>query len=460
MVIIFNFRINSKFQILFFCLLLTTCLAPSIRAQENASQTTAETLIEAFQRHSQVPGVSASVAVKGEIVWSAGFGYADLEQEVPVRAGLTKFRIGSVSKPLTAAALGLLYDQGKINLDAPIQAYVPDFPEKEWPISLRQLAGHIAGIRHYRGPAEWLSARRYTNVAEGLEIFADDPLLFEPGERYSYSSYAWNLISAAVENVAEEDFLDYMEQEVFSPLGMTHTDADFTDSLVSHRTRFYTISGDGQLINAPFVDNSYKWAGGGFVATTDDLVRFGSAHLQAGFLSDTTLQTWLRSQATNDGTPTNYGIGWRSGSDAQGRPWYGHSGGSVGGITQLVVYPEQEVVVAILTNSDQVEYGDTHHQLARLFFPPITEEPGLPDWVKAMAGSYDMEDGNTITIIGQGEQLLARFNDRLPQLLLYSPEEKSLTNLLGTYKLRLGEEYEILLVPQEEAPIRGVKVED
>ncbi len=443
---------------LFFALFLLA-VAPVV-AQNMQSEVAEEALelIQDFREFNNIPGVSASVAIDGEIVWSEGFGYADMEQQVPVRAGQTKFRIGSVSKPLTAAALGLLYDQGKIDLDAPIQTYVPNFPEKEWPVTLRQLAGHLAGIRHYSGPWEWLSNKHYETVSDGLVIFAKDPLQFEPGTRYSYSSYAWNLISAAVENVAEEEFLSYMESTVFESLGLHNTDADHTDSLVSNRTSFYSLTSDGAVINAPFVDNSYKWAGGGFVSTTDDLVRFGSAHLDPGFLSDTTLQTWIRSQTTTSGELTNYGIGWRSGTDAFDNPYFGHSGGSVGGITQLVVYPDQDVVVAILTNSDEVQYGDVHHQLAHLFFPD--EAPGLPDWAKNAAGSYEMEDGTTISIIQRRDQLFGESNGDMPQLLLLSSEEKTLTNLLGTHKLRLSQEDEILLVPEDGGSILGVKVED
>lgn len=330
----------------------------------------ARTLVQAFMAQTKVPGAAVTIMVDGRIVWSEGFGYADLEQQVPVRAGLTRFRVGSVSKPITAAALGILYDQGKIDLDAPIQRYVPKFPVKQWPITLRQLAGHLAGIRHYWGN-EFLSTQRYQTVSEGLRIFAADTLLFAPGTDYSYSSYGWNLISAAIEAAADTAFLDYVNYAVFRPLGMTGAAADYTDSLVAHRSRFYTTAANGQTINAPYVDNSYKWAGGGFVATTDDLVRFAHAHLQPGYLSDTTLATWLEPQRKRNGESTGYGIGWRRADDAHDHTWIGHSGGSVGGITQLIAYPRERVIVAILTNSDNVRYGEVHHQLAHLFFPRL-----------------------------------------------------------------------------------------
>lgn len=298
-----------------------------------------------------IPGVSIAVSVKGDLVWSEGFGFADLEQKVPVTTE-TKFRIGSVSKPLTAAGLGILYDEGKINLDTLVQAYVPIFPPKKHPITLRQLAGHIAGIRHYRG-SEMLISRRFLTVKEGLEIFKDDTLLFAPGERFSYSSYAWNLISAAIEGASGEDFIRFMNKRVFTPLGMTNTIADFSDSLISGRARWYTEDSLGQTINAPFVDNSYKWAGGGFLSTTEDLLKFGNAMLSHKLLKPQTTSMLFTSQKLNDGKETRYGIGWFVRQDAKGRQVVTHSGGSMGGTANLLLYPKEGVVVALLVNSDQ-----------------------------------------------------------------------------------------------------------
>src|SRR5467141_2353049 len=190
----------------------------------------------------RIPGVQVAVAVNGKLVWSEGFGYADVERKRPVTRE-TQFRIGSVSKPLTAAAVALLYEQGKLDLDAPVQRYVPSFPDKGLPITTRQLAGHLTGIRHYRGD-EFLLNRHFNTVLEGLTIFQGDPLLFPPGTKFSYSTYGWNLISAVVEAAAGQDFLSYMGRNVFRPLGMTHTAADRVDSLIPNRTRFYERRAD------------------------------------------------------------------------------------------------------------------------------------------------------------------------------------------------------------------------
>ncbi|MGH9815332.1 MAG: serine hydrolase domain-containing protein, partial [Candidatus Acidiferrales bacterium] len=312
------------------------------------------------------PGVSVAVGVHGEIVWSEGFGYADIENRVAVWPE-TKFRVGSVSKPLTAAALALLVEQGKLDLDAPVQRYVPGFPDKGKPVRSRLVAGHLAGIRHYRG-AEFMIAKRYNSVTESLEIFEDDPLVFEPGARFGYSSYGWNLLSAVVEGASGEKFLDYMNASVFRRLGLRHTLADENDVLIPHRARFYQRNSDGVLHNAPYVDNSYKWAGGGFLSTTEDLVRFASAHLKPGFLKAETLKLLFTSQRTAAGEETHYGIGWAVRADEKDRRTISHGGGSVGGTTMLLMYPDSGVVIAMAVNlsSARLAQRDTA-QIAALF---------------------------------------------------------------------------------------------
>ena len=309
---------------------------------------TSRDLIREIMENQGVPGASVAVGIGGEIVWSEGFGWASIEHGVPVTT-LTKFRIGSVSKTVTASAVGLLLERGLLDLDAPIQTYVAEFPEKRWPITTRQLGGHTAGVRHYRG-TEMLSSRNYPTVDSGLEIFAADTLLFEPETEYSYSSYGWNLLSAVVEGASGEQFLVLMRDEVLEPLGLRHTVPDHNDSIVAHRAEFYESGPDGAIINAPYVDNSYKWAGGGFLSTPEDLVRFGQAHLEPGFLTAETLEEIQTPQTLRNGVSTNYGIGWSTGTQEDGDTTLGHGGGSVGGTTLLVLVPEHDLVVAGVVN--------------------------------------------------------------------------------------------------------------
>ncbi|MGE5926157.1 MAG: serine hydrolase domain-containing protein [Gemmatimonadota bacterium] len=311
-----------------------------------------------------IPGVSITVMREGRILWSEGIGWADLEQRVPVTP-LTRFRIGSVSKPVTAAAVGLLVEAGRLDLDAPVQRYVPRFPEKRYPVTTRVAAGHLAGIRHYEGD-EFLSMRRYATVEEGLAIFRDDSLLFRPGTRFHYSSYAWNLVSAVIEGASGQPFLSYMRDAVFRPLGMRQTIADHVDSIIPFRARWYTADSLGRITNAPYVDNSYKWAGGGFLSTTEDLARFGQAMLDNALLRAETFRLLTASQRTLAGEETNYGIGWASRRDTKGRLTLGHSGGSTGGTAYLLLYPDEKLVVAVLANGDSPFVGVTP-RIAEMF---------------------------------------------------------------------------------------------
>ena len=324
-----------------------------------------QALIGAEMERTGAPGVTIAVSRGGRLVWSAAIGCADLELGAPV-SKTTRMRIGSVSKPLTAAALGLLVQQGRLDLDAPVQRYVPDFPEKKWPITTRQLAGHLAGIRHYE-PGEFESRTPYATVRAGLVVFEKDALLFEPGTKFSYSSYGWNLLSAVLEGASGEKFLDLMQKTVFGPAGMTHTGPDDAALIVPGRAHFYTRDPETwTIVNAGFVDNSVKWAGGGFVSTAEDLVAFGNALLEGRLLEPATLRLLWTSQKTADGKDTEYGMGWTVDKDAKGRRRVRHSGGAQGGTANLVIYPDEALVVAMIVNSDVSFTGKTPH-IAEVF---------------------------------------------------------------------------------------------
>ena len=299
----------------------------------------------------EIPGFALAVAVDGQVVWSEAFGYADLEAKRPATPA-TQFRIGSVSKSLTAAALAQLYEAGTLDLDAPVQRYVPSFPDKGTPITTRLVGGHLAGIRHYQGD-EFTLNRRFATVTEGLSIFANDSLVAPPGTRFSYSTYGFNLLSAVVEGASREEFLAYMSRHVFGPLHMASTAPDKNDSLIPNRTRFYErrsrLAGGGFAV-APTVDNSYKWAGGGFLSTAEDLTRFGTAHLKPGFLKAATLELLFTAQHTKAGEATPYGIGWFVGTDTLRHRYVYHGGGSIGGTTAFGVDRDSRVVIALVTN--------------------------------------------------------------------------------------------------------------
>jgi serine beta-lactamase-like protein LACTB, mitochondrial len=326
--------------------------APLAEAPTTSAAREVERFIEDTLRVLGAPGASICVMRDGEIVWSRGFGMADLEQRVPVTT-TTRFRAGSISKAMTSVALGKLVEDGLLDLDAPVQRYAPRFPVKRHPVTVRQVAGHLAGIRHYL-PGEFENQKHYASPTEGLTMFAADSLLFEPGTRYEYSSHGYVLLAAVIEGASGRPYLDYMSAAVLVPAGMTHTAAEHPDSVIPDRGRYYTRADSaGPIINAPYVDNTYKWASGGFLSTAEDLARFGDRLQRGDLLRPETVALLWTSMRAADGTPTEYGIGWSVEQDSLGRRRVRHSGGSVGGTSHLIIYPAQRVVVAVLVNSDR-----------------------------------------------------------------------------------------------------------
>jgi serine beta-lactamase-like protein LACTB, mitochondrial len=321
----------------------------------NASTAQAVRAVEQFitdtMRTLGAPGASICVVRDGHVLWSHAFGFADLEQNVPATTE-TRFRIGSVSKSLTSVAIGRLVQDGRLDLDSPVQRYAPRFPVKRSPITVRQVAGHLAGIRHYL-TGEFENREHYGTVSEGLTIFAADSLLFSPGTEFSYSSYGYNLLGAVIEGASGRSYLEYMRDVVLTPAEMTHTSPEHPDSIIPHRGRYYTrADSTGPILNALYVDNTYKWPSGGYLSTAEDLARFGDRLLRGQLLLLETVELLWTSMRTSDGTPTEYGIGWTVERDSLGRRRVRHSGGSVGGTAHLIIYPDERLVVAVLVNSD------------------------------------------------------------------------------------------------------------
>lgn len=321
--------------------------------------------IEGIIIKNKIPGLAVTISIADSIVWSKGFGYADLEQHVQVDPSRTKFRIGSISKSFTSIAIGMLVEQNKIDLDVPIQNYVPNFPSKEYPVSIRQLGGHLAGIRNYNG-SEFYNGKHYQDLNEGLNIFMLDSLLFKPNTEFYYSNYGWNLISVAIENVSETDFISYMEKNIFQALKMSSTIPDYNDSLIYNRSRFYGKDSLDILLNAPYVDNSYKWAAGGYLSTTHDLVKFGGHLLHPEIISDKTLQILIENQKISNGTFTDYGIGWMLGNINDTIPFFGHSGTAVGGKSVLIIVPKYELVFALAANIDDIDFGEEYEEIFKI----------------------------------------------------------------------------------------------
>ena len=341
-----------------FVALLSIISSAAIEAQEHTLTTEKRVEIEravaAFMTANSVPGISIAVVENGQSVWSSGFGMSDLEGSAPATSS-TLYRLGSISKPITAVAILQLYERGKLDLDAPVQKYCPAFPQKDAPITSRQLLGHLSGIRHYsqdgKGDVPEDSARHFASMEESLQLFASDPLLSKPGTQFHYSTYGYTLLGCVLEGAASEKYVDFVRENVFRPARMEHTQVDDFFAIVPHRTRWYHRDKSGAVHNAGVLDSSYKIPGGGLISSADDMANFEAAILAGKLLKPATQEMMLTAQLTADHQSTSYGLGWGI-TDKLGVHTVGHDGGQQGTSTAIILVPQKSAAVVVLTNMD------------------------------------------------------------------------------------------------------------
>ncbi|HWR50262.1 MAG TPA: serine hydrolase domain-containing protein [Bryobacteraceae bacterium] len=295
-----------------------------------------------------IPGLSVAVADDFSLVFSEGFGMADLEHSVPATRD-TVYRLASISKPITAVAALQLVERGRLDLDAPVRTYVPGFPEKKWPVTVRHLLTHTAGIRHYGSPEEVGSTRHYSDILEPLKIFESDPLLFEPGTKFSYTTYGYNLLGAAVEKAAGMPFMEYLKENVFGPAKMETARQDDAWEVVPHRARGYRMAAERRIMNCALADTSNKIPGGGMLATAEDLVRFAIAVERAALLKPETVKVMFTPYELAGGRKSAYALGWTV-QERAGRTWVSHGGGQQGTATLLLTMPERGIAIAVTAN--------------------------------------------------------------------------------------------------------------
>lgn len=308
-----------------------------------------EEMIKAEMKEQSLVGLSVAIGIDGKLAWTKGFGLADLENDVPATEH-TVYRMASISKPVTAAAVMQLAEQKKIDLDAPIVTYIPSWPEKKWPVTTRQLLTHQGGIRHYVRSDNMNNTKAYATATEALEYFADDPLIAEPGTRHSYSSYGYNLLGAIVEGASDMPFVDYVAGNVLTAAGTESMQDDSQSRIIKHRAQGYRKV-DGEIRNSMLVDISYKVGGGGFCATAADLVRFAHA-MQAGkIVKPESRDLMWTPQKTRLGADTDYGFGWGI-AQRDGNKIVRHGGAQARVRTNLVYFVDDGLAVAAMCNSE------------------------------------------------------------------------------------------------------------
>lgn len=313
-------------------------------------------LVQKKMYKDQVPGASVAIVKDGKLVWARGFGYANLEHQVKAKAS-TAYRTASIAKTITATAVMQLVQQGRLDLDAPVQKYCIHFPKKRWVITTRQLLNHTSGIRHYHQPEqqypeEFYNKKHYTDMVQPLELFKHDSLLFRPGTRYKYSSYGYNLLGCLLADVQGEHFMTCLQAGIFEKAGMKHTQADNPYSVIADRAAGYKHNKNKQLVHCEFANMTNKLPSGGLITTAPDLARFAAAFMNNKLVNAQIAKAMLMPQKTSKGKTIGYGLGWGL---FPGEKWYGeteafHGGDTPGVSSMLYLLPERKFAVVILMN--------------------------------------------------------------------------------------------------------------
>ena len=334
-------------------------------AMDPALATRLMAIVREARSTSGLPSLSAAVARTDGLDWAGASGWADIDRRQAAGVA-SRYRTGSIAKPITAVAMMRLAEAGALDLDAPGAEVVSGLPPSLAPLTARQLASHTGGVRHY-SPMPWggwwpgwfeaNSQRHYPSVEAGLALFADDRLRFAPGTGFQYSTFGYSLLSRLLEGAAGRPFPALLAAQVFAPAGMTGTAVD-TPGAMPDRVAFYVGHGDRYTAARP-VDSSFRIAGGGLVSTPTDLARFGLA-LQDGRLlpADGVRRMWtVQPLADGSANPQNYALGWRVDESTRlfvdGRPLQvvHHGGSQAGAAAFLLLVPEQGLAVAVMANS-------------------------------------------------------------------------------------------------------------
>lgn len=313
-----------------------------------------------------IPGFSAAVLVDNQLSFSQGYGLAEMENSVPATP-TTVYRIASVSKPITAVAAMQLVEKGKLDLDAPIQKYCPAYPEKPWKITARHLLGHLSGIRHYKADENFNSTRHFASITESLDAFKNDPLLQEPGTKFTYTTYGYVVLGCVVEGASGMKYADYVREHIFRPAGMERTRVDDVYAIIPNRAGGYARLKSGEVRNAELADTSNKIPGGGLVSTAGDIARFALA-LQTGvLLKRETFGQMLAPMKTSDGKESPY-FGWFI-RERNGAKVLTHGGSQQGTSTQLFIAPDKGFALALMANMEDVNQGELAAQIVAILLP-------------------------------------------------------------------------------------------
>lgn len=318
-----------------------------------------ETAVKNWMAQTKAPALSLAIVLNDQMSFSKGYGLADVENNVAAQSD-TDYRLASISKSMTAIAVMQLVEQGKIELDAPVNKYcsaypekqaLKDAPDKQFSITIRQLLVHQSGVRHNK-IEEVLTTKHYNNINEAVGSFKDDLLVVEPGTKYSYSTPGYTLLGCAIETVSGKSYIDYMNENVFKPAGMTRTFLDDVYRVVPNRARGYRKTPEGEIQNAPLHDTSIKIPGGGLVTNVEDLAKFAIAVNTNKLVKAETLRQMWTKPKTADGKEQGYAMGFLI-NDQNDLLRVFNDGSQAGTRTYLFLVPKQKFAVALMTNLER-----------------------------------------------------------------------------------------------------------
>lgn len=296
-----------------------------------------------------IPGMSISVSYNGKTIFSEGFGYADLENKIPVNPSSTKFDIGSVSKVITATTLARLAEMKTIDLDESAYFYLDSLPKKQYDFTVRQVGGHLSGI--VRNPNGYqFTDSTFANIKDFYSAFEKDKLLFKPSSKVLYSNLGYRLLGLIIEKQYKKTLTESQKELVLDKLNMTNTIPDCLCIDDKNSAKLYSWD-EKDNTEVKRISCEFQYAEGCYLSTTEDLIKLGNALLFPDkLLKKETLVQFILSQKLDDGKKTGYGIGLQSQKDENGNFYYGHAGNWIGSRAFLYVYPNSKLVVTVLAN--------------------------------------------------------------------------------------------------------------
>lgn len=421
-----NFSLKNYREYFFYSIILIILLHVSVFPQNLTKEF--EKYITDYQKNKNIPSISAGISYQSNIVWSGARGYSDIENFVPATTK-SVYRIASISKIMTAVAIMQLVEQKKISLDDNALRYIPYFPSKKWKFTIRQLLNHTSGIRNYRF-GEFDSKENFTSTKEALSIIIRDTLEYEPGTRHLYTTLGYNLLAAVIENVTNLSYTDYMQKYIFNSAGMSSTFFEYQKDLIYYRAKGYSKNSFRRFQNAPIADLSIKFAGGGIISSSDDLLKFAINLLDGKLIPLSLLDTMKAQTVLKDGKKINYGLGFAIATDAYGKEYFYHSGNGTGFISQIVFYQSEKIAAVHLINCNDRNLGSPSIELVNLFLERDKPKPLIPasDHLMSVSLNYGIDSAiasiryiqkDTILNYKIDEDELILFGDDLMSLKKY-----------------------------------------